>query len=492
MAIDITKSYSNLKKTILENRKINTTPRSVTEDLFLIPTATELAKQEILLQYINALQSFSSMGELLNSPSKLQMIAEALDTDVDTVKSNISEALEKLASNYSKTRKQATAASGIVSFWTSDKSELNDKGSIPVGTIVASASTGIQYKTTQEVFFGENLNNVYTDTSFGTNGYMIDVPVECTVEGSIGNTVIGDITVCINAVTGFPNVINKSPFVNATDTELDVDFIARMQNEISGCNVGTVNGIKSVILQNTEATSVSVISSGSLLLAPQRRDGGCFDIYVKGGRETITTQNIPVNTSPINIYTAPDTWPKPIVANTASLVGNSIGVTVVNDTTSMYAGSQRAFDKLVFSSTLPVSNTDYVVQYSYNQLITDITNLLQSDEYNTGANILVKRAQPVPVDIFLQVVSYSTDADEKNSYVNTLIQTIKEYIAAMQIGESLEQSDIINLCYIEGINRVVIPLTYFKKTAETSPAVNDVIEVNNTQYIALGNLSITI
>lgn len=485
MAIDITKSYSNLKKTILENRKINTTPRSVTEDLFLIPTATELAKQEILLQYINALQSFSSMGELLNSASKLQMIAEALDTDVDTVKSNISEALEKLASNYGKTRKQATVASGIVSFWTSDESNINKNNSIPVGTIVASASTGIQYKTTQEVFF----SNYYNDTSFGTEGYMLDVPVECTVEGSIGNTVIGDITVCINAVTGFPNVTNKTPFVNATDTELDVDFIARMQNEISGCNVGTVNGIKSVILQNTEATSISVISSGDLLLAPSRRDGGCFDIYVKGGRVINDEQNFETS-SPINMLNVPDTWHKPVVANTASLKGSSIGVTVVNDTTSMYAGSQRAYDKLIFSSTLPAGS--YTVQYSYNQLIADVTNLLQSDEYNTGANILVKQAQSVPVDIFLQVVSYSTDADEKNSYVNTLIQTIKEYIAAMQIGQSLEQSDIINLCYIEGINRVVIPLTYFKKTSETSPAVNDIIEVNNTQYISLGNLSITI
>ena len=120
MAIDITKSYSNLKKTILENRKVNTTPRSVTEDLFLIPTATELAKQEILMQYINALQSFSSMGELLNSPSKLQQIADALDTTVDTVKSNISKSLEQLANNYNKFRKQATAASGIVNFWRQD------------------------------------------------------------------------------------------------------------------------------------------------------------------------------------------------------------------------------------------------------------------------------------------------------------------------------------------------------------------------------------
>ena len=42
---------------------------------------------------------------------------------------NFEEALEKLANNYGKTRKQATAASGIVSFWTSDESNINKNNS---------------------------------------------------------------------------------------------------------------------------------------------------------------------------------------------------------------------------------------------------------------------------------------------------------------------------------------------------------------------------
>ena len=485
MAIDITKSYSNLKKTILENRKVNTTPRSVTEDLFLIPTATELAKQEILMQYINALQSFSSMGELLNSPTKLQQIADALDTTVETVKSNISKALEQLANNYNKTRKQATAATGVVNFWRQTPVSTSEiSNSIPVGTVVASASTGIQYKTTQEIFF----ENYYADTTFGTDGYMLDVPVECVVTGSIGNTVIGDISVCISAVTGFPNVTNKTEFANGTDTELDMDFITRMQNEISGNNVGTVNGIKSVVLQNTNATSLSVITAGDLLMAPSRRDGGCLDIYVKGSKIVTTTETFVLDT-PANMITVPDSYPKPIVVNTAS-INVDASVTVLNDTTSIYAGTQKAYDKLIFSKTLQAGR--YEITYSYNKLIKDVNDLLKSDDYNTGANIIVKEAVKVPVDIFLQVVSYSGDADERNALVNTLISTIKSYISTLKIGEALEQSDIINLCYIEGINRVVIPLTYFKKTSETTPAVNDIIEVNNTQYITLGNLSITI
>ena len=59
-------------------------------------------------------------------------------------------------------------------------------------------------------------------------------------------------------------------------------------------------------------------------------------------------------------------------------------------------------------------------------------------------------------------------------------------------GPKCHKVMIINLCYIDGVDRVVLPLTYFKKTADTKTTVNDVIAVNKTQYLTLGNLSITI
>lgn len=488
MAIDITKTYTELKNTILENRNVNTTPRSAVEDLFLLPCATQIAKIEILMQYINALQSFDSCGELLNSTTQLQKIANALNTDVNTVISYISESIEKLASNYGKTRKQATAATGVVSFWRPDAVGDDEKDTvIPEGTVVASASTGIQYQTTQAISF----SNAYYDYNFGTNGYMLDVPVKALVTGSIGNTIIGDITICISTVTGFPNVTNKNEIANGTDTETNANFIARMKLEISGTNIGTVNGIKSTVLQNfPAATSVEVISAGDNLMAPSRSDGGCFDVYVKGS--TLAQAQIDFNNSliPITSLDLTNNMPRPIITGTAALMDEAINVTAIPDTTSIYAGSQKAFDKVVFAQ--PVPTGSHTLQYTYNSLVTDVANFLAQKEYNTGANILVKEAQGVPVDIFLQVISNTTDADVKTSIVNNLITAIKSYISALQIGEGLEQSDIINLCYIDGVNRVVLPLTYFKKTSDNINDVYDVIDVNKTQYITLGNLSITI
>lgn len=488
MAIDITKAYTELKNTILENRNVNTTPRSVIEDLVLIPCATQIAKTEILIQYINALQSFDSCGELLNSPAQLQKIADALNTDTDTVISYISASIEQLAGNYGKSRKQATAATGIVNFWRSDPIGTDEEETvIPIGTVVASASKGIQYQTTQEVAF----SNAYYDSTFGTNGWMLDVPVKAVVTGSVGDTVIGDISICISTVTGFPNVTNKTEITNGTDTETNANFISRMKYEISGINIGTINGIKSIILQNFPAiTSVEVVSAGDDLMAPSRSEGGCYDVYIKGSTLMQYKNDSIVFNAPTTSITLSGDMPRPIVANTAALTDLAIRATAVPDQLSIYAGSQKSLDKIIFAETVPAGT--HGLQYSYNRLISEVSNFLAQDQYNTGANILVKEAQNVPIDIFLQVISTTTDSDEKNAIVNNLISIISSYISALKVGESIDQSDIINLCYIDGVDRVVLPLTYFKKTADTGTTVNDTITVNKTQYITLGNLSITI
>lgn len=488
MSIDITKAYTELKNTILENRNVNTTPRSVVEDLFLIPCATQVAKVEILIQYINALQSFDSCGELLNSPTQLQKIADALNTDINTVISYISESIEKLAANYGKTRKQATEATGIVNFWRVDPVGDDEEDEvIPVGTIVASSSKGIQYQTTQEISF----SNAYYDSTFGTNGYMLDVPVKAVVAGSVGNTVIGDISICISTITGFPNVTNKNEISNGTDTETNANFISRMKYEVSGTNIGTINGIKSIILQNFPAiTSVEVVSAGDKLMAPSRSEGGCYDIYIKGSTLVQYQNDSIVFNVPTTSILLTDNMPRPIVAGTAALTDVAIQAVAVPDQLSIYAGSQKSLDKIIFSETVPAGT--HGLQYSYNRLISDVANFLAQDQYNTGANILIKEAQSVPIDIFLQVVSTSIDPNEKNVIVNNLISIINSYISAFNVGQSIEQSDIINLCYIDGVDRVVLPLTYFKKTSDTTTSVNDVISVNKTQYITLGNLSITI
>lgn len=487
MALDISKAYSNLKTTIYENRKVNTTPRSFTEDIFLIPTATELTKQEILLQYIQALQSFESIKELLNSTTKLQLIADALNVDVSVVETNIATALDKLAANYAKTRKEATKTTGTVSFWRStpvSSSELTS--TIAIGTLVASTTTGIQYKTTAAVSY----SNYYTDLTFGTNGYMLDVPVECAVAGSVGNTVIDDITSVITSVSGFPYVTNKLAFSNGTDEETSLDFATRMQNEISGSRMGTQNGLKAFILQNTAATDVTVVGAGDVEMVRDRGEGGCFDVYVKDIVIGSTTTTFSMQSANKYVFLS---GARPVINNSSAILESygSIAVTMHRDTTSIYKNSTLGKDWATFSQALQ-PNVEYTLTYTYNTLPDTIATLLALPENNTGADILVREATAVPVDLVFRVVSTSDESDVKEALVNTLITNIKAYIAELKLGDSLEQSDIINLCYIDGIDRVVLPMTYFRKTSDTINTTVDVISVDKTSYIVLGNLTITI
>jgi len=485
MAIDISKSYSNLKATIYENRKVNTTPRSFTEDIFLIPTATELAKQEILMQYIAGLQSFSSMYDLLISPSKIQIIADALGQTTETVELNIGYALDKLASNYNKTRKQATESSTVISFWRIDPVSTSEAGNvIAAGTVVASSTTGIQYTTTVEV----PVSSAYKDTDFGTNSYMVDVPAVCSVKGSVGNANVDTITTTITTVTGFPNVTNKVAVSNGTDTETNVNFVFRMQNEISGSRLGTQNGLQAFILQNTKATDVTVVGANDIEMVRDRGDGGCFDVYVKDVdvASTSTTFTLPVSKSFTYIQGL-----RPVINDTSGILNPaSASVIVKQDTATVYKQSASGRDVAIFSTT--IAPGAYTLTYTYNKLISDIQALLNDPENYTGADILVKEAIPVPIDIVFQVVVTQTSSEIKEQIVNTLLTNIKNYIATFKLGQAIDQSDIINLCYIEGVDRVVLPMTYFKKTNDTVNRVNDTITVDRTSYIVLNNLTITV
>ena len=70
--------------------------------------------------------------------------------------------------------------------------------------------------------------------------------------------------------------------------------------------------------------------------------------------------------------------------------------------------------------------------YSYNRLISDVSTFLAQDKYNTGANILVKEAQNIPIDIFLQVISTTINPDEKSEIVNNLISSFGNLISLEQ------------------------------------------------------------
>lgn len=474
--MDISQSFKALKEAILKERDVNVVPKSIIHDIFLVPTATELTKLKILISYVSGLQSFESIINLLNNTTFLEQVSEALEVTIDDIKFLTSGALDKLAANYNKTRKPASKATGVVNFYRPnplEPEELNKE--IAAGTIVYTGA-GVEYQVTVNVPY----RNYYFDTIL--NAYVVDAPVECTVAGSIGNTLEYTITKIKTAVEGFGNVTNKTAITNGLDPETDIDFATRLKTEISGNNVGTINGIKNVILQNFSGISdLIVVGSNDPIMVRDLGWGGKIDVYILeknwdqyswtfdyGGEDVTYIQGL-----------------RPISSSLPVRINPSGTGIVFSDSTTAYAKSIYSRDYIVWQTKPPVGPV--TLTYFYDKNIQDIQDFINRDEYNTGADVLIKQATEVPVDIIFEIVVF--EGYSKAMIIDTIKNIIKNFINSLRLGESLDQSDIIAKAYsVDGIDRVVLPMSKFNRSTEMG--VVDKIEVSKNEYIRIGTLNI--
>lgn len=130
------------------------------------------------------------------------------------------EHLDKLCKEVNIVRKQATKASGEVTFY-------GDNGVvIPQGTIVTNVGDGsMKYSTLNEVII-ENVK--------------ITAEIECLTEGSVGNRLINEINSLESNINGVTNVSNESVLDNGyaieTDSEMLSRYYDRVKNPIASGN----------------------------------------------------------------------------------------------------------------------------------------------------------------------------------------------------------------------------------------------------------------
>ena len=128
------------------------------------------------------------------------------------------------------TRPSAVAATGIVNF---SRTIITSVSYIPATTtIVSASSTNVQFTTT--------INSTLSYYDPTTNSYVmgigitnINVPVQCTVTGIMGNVNIGQIDTINSPLINVPTVTNAGAFDNgaaaAPDTLTKADFVLYLQ-----------------------------------------------------------------------------------------------------------------------------------------------------------------------------------------------------------------------------------------------------------------------
>ena len=170
----------------------------------------------------------------------------------------VGEYLDRHAAQRGLERKQATKASGSVTFFPSE--EVHDTIRIPAGTVVCSYLDMRRFATDSEAILTPEDDRIF-------------VPVTAVEPGADFNVNGGTVTIIVTPVAGIGRVTNVLPFHNGTDTESDDALRARLTESYANIS----NGANAAYYKRL-ATSVSGVAYASVVGGT----AGTVKVYVLG------------------------------------------------------------------------------------------------------------------------------------------------------------------------------------------------------------------
>lgn len=109
-----------------------------------------------------------------------------------------------------------------------------------------------------------------------------------------------------------------------------------------------------------------------------------------------------------------------------------------------------------------VSGENITVNYNVNSLLNDVQSRINTMKHLT-ADVVVKGAIKTPIDIDMKVVI--DEGSDQNSIDRKIRTAVAALFSSKQIGESIYQSDIINVVEkIAGVSHVIVPFTKMVKS----------------------------
>ena len=198
--------------------------------------------------------------------------------------------LDKLAKNFSITRKQSTPANGVALLTFSN---VNATININQGDTVIS-NNGYSFAITSGVAILPSSINFYRSVATKyrdqldlvgiSDQYAVEVTVIATTPGNAGN--IGKYGLNRTTISGVSNVTNINSFTGGTDQETDAAFRNRVLSAFSGSSVGTTLGYQNAALNVVGVQDAQVIEPGDPLMT---RDG-TITVTSADGTKTIISE----------------------------------------------------------------------------------------------------------------------------------------------------------------------------------------------------------
>lgn len=319
---------------------IATQTGSVVNDVVVSTVANQLAAENGTdasvysnLQYIQNLQAFVTNA------------ATILPADMDAI-----------ANNYGMVRLPGTQATGILTLRIRNYTTSSAIIIVPSGTTVSTLSTSsapaVSFSTTATITFSPSLAPSYYNPNSGF--YEQTVGIMCQTIGVVGNVGANTITSLVGSGLGIDAVTNGTATSGGTNIEDNVTFAARIQIKLEGNNVGTPDGIISLMETNPNVIQARLVGPDDP--AMQRNQyGGSADVYIRG--------SIPITLVETFTYTTAGSQNYVMLNQPVFAVGLVTGVVasapftftpgtdynVVLNPNSLYAGSTLAASYITFN-----------------------------------------------------------------------------------------------------------------------------------------------
>ena len=190
---------------------------------------------------------FDACSEAISAAYVSQYLTGSL-LDIDT---KVGLELEQFVGIFGFGRLQGRPAKGVI------RMELQSQQSSTVDTPIP---VGTRFSTVPGMAGTEGaLSFATTGTAVLTAGtYSVDIPVECTVNGSIGN-VPPDSIAAVDAQYGASKVTNRSAMTGGVDTETDAALRQRFKDCLLRNIAGTADWYMSLALQNVNVSRARVV-----------------------------------------------------------------------------------------------------------------------------------------------------------------------------------------------------------------------------------------
>jgi hypothetical protein len=424
--------------------------------------------------------------------------------------------LDDLVSNYGITRRGSQKAFGQVTFYTPTvpSSIVRIPQGTSLGTNIGVTSKEITFSTRTDAVFDPALEGVYFNPN--TGNYEITVDIVSDNPGTEGN--VGPYTITKVRNGNFPfNVTNQNSTTGGVDQESNNDLAIRALNILLGSNVGTKTGYEGTVLSQDSVLDALVVGPGDPLMTRDGGFGGKVDIWTVTSPISYVQQSpdnnpdtiianwnyadqftrgfeynfplLPVDAnSPLTVTAS--TSPSGNITNVLLYESRSpapSGVDYVNPSGARYhytafiaddnetAHSVRANDYILWNPdemeylrTFNPSGTPYSgnilsvnIAYSYNQTINTVQGVVDADDRHIiTADVLVKEAQKILVDVDMDVVLYKqfkeTAVTEQTTIAN-VEDAIRSAINNTQLGNTVEESDLIQAAHnVEGVDNVIV------------------------------------